>query len=192
MQCFPDPLIPANGFSCSTACKPVAQRDAAQRRHHELVVVRRDVRLLEARRHLELTRRDFVVSRHDRHAQAIELVLDFGDARLNALGNAAEVVILELLSARRRRADERPAGHHEIGPHREVRAVDEEILLLGAERGVDAIHALVAEQLEQLDGLGGQRVGAAQQRSRLVERFAVVADEHRRNAQRLHAGPSRR
>ena len=83
----------------------VAQRDAAQRRHHELVVVDRDVRLLEARRHLELAGRDFVVARHDRHAEPIELVLDFGDARLNALGNAAEVVVLELLSARRRRAD---------------------------------------------------------------------------------------
>ena len=84
---------------------------------------------------------------------------------------------------------QRAAGHHEVGPHREVRAVDEEILLLGAERGVDAIHALVAEQLEQLDGFGGQRVGAAEQRRRFVERFAVVADEHRRNAQRLHARP---
>ena len=31
-------------------------------------------------------------------------------------------------------------------------AVDEEILLLGAERRVDAIDALVTEQLEKLDG----------------------------------------
>ncbi len=131
----------------------VAQRDASQRRHHELVVIDGDVRLLEHRRHLELARRDFVVPRDDRHAELVQLVLDFGDARLNALGDAAEVVILELLSARRRRADQRAAGHHEVGAQREVRAVDEEIFLLGAERRVHALHALVAEQLEQLDRL---------------------------------------
>ena len=99
-------------------------------------------------------------------------------------GNAAEVVVLELLAARRRRADERAAGHHEVGAQREVRAVDEEVLLLGAERREDAMHALVAEQLEQLDRLRGEHVGAAEQRRHLVERFAVVADEHRRDAQR--------
>ena len=108
----------------------VTQRDPSQRRHHELVVVDRDVRLLEVRRHLELARRDFVVPRDDRHAELVELVLDFGDARLNPLRDAAEVVILELLAARRRCAHERAAAHDEVGAQREVVAVDEEVLLL--------------------------------------------------------------
>ena len=117
----------------------VAQRDAAQRRHDELVVIDGDVGLLEARRHLELARRNFVMPRDDRHAELVQLVLDFGDARLDALRDAAEVVILELLAARRRRAEQRAARHDEIRPHREVGAVDEEVLLLGSERRVDAI-----------------------------------------------------
>ena len=69
-----------------------------------------DVGLLEHRRHLELAGRDFVVARDDRHAELVELVLDFGDARLDALRDAAEVVILELLAARRRRTDQRAAA----------------------------------------------------------------------------------
>ena len=36
----------------------------------------------------------------------------------------------------------------------------------------------------------GEHVGAAEQRRHLVERFAVVADEHRRNAERLRAARS--
>ena len=119
LQCLPEPLMPANGFSCSSACRPWRSATLAQRRHHELVVVDGDVGLLEDRRHLELARRDFVVPRHDRHAELVELVLHFGDARLDALRDAAEVVVLELLAPRRRRADERAAGHHEVGAQRE-------------------------------------------------------------------------
>jgi hypothetical protein len=66
--------------------QPVAERDLAQRRHHELVVVGGEVGLGEARRHLELARRHLVVPRDDRHAELVELVLDLGDARLDALG----------------------------------------------------------------------------------------------------------
>ena len=56
------------------------------------------------------------MARDDRHPELVQLVLDLGDARLNALRNAAEVVILELLPTRRRGADERTTGHNEVGP----------------------------------------------------------------------------
>jgi hypothetical protein len=152
-------------------------------------VIDRDVRLLEARRHLELAWRHLVMPRDDRDAELVQLVLDFSDARLDALRDAAEVVVLELLAARRCRADERPTRHHEIGTEREVAAVDEEILLLGSKRRVDALHALVAEELEEPDGAIAQGVRAAEQGSELVERLTVVANEDRWNAERLDAGP---
>ena len=107
-----------------------------------------DVRLLEQRRHLELARRDFVVPRDDRHAELVQLRLYFRDARLDPLRDAAEVVILQLLSTRWRRTHEGTAGHHEVGTLREVTPVDQEILLLGAERGVDTLHSLVAQEFE--------------------------------------------
>ena len=142
LQCLPEPLIPANGFSCRTACSP--WRDFAERRHHELVVVDGDVGVLEVRRHLELARRDLVVSGDDRNAELVQLRLDFGDAGLHALGNATEVMVFELLAARRRGAQERATAHHQVGAKREVVAVDEEVFLLRSERRVDADDAVVA------------------------------------------------
>src|SRR5215467_4767159 len=70
-----------------------------------------------------------------------------------------------------------------------MRAVDEEILLLRSKRRVDAVDALIAEQLEQLDRFLGERVGATQERRHFVERLAVVAHEDAWDAQRLDAGP---
>ena len=105
LQCLPEPLMPANGFSCSSACRP--WRSATRRSIAMTSWLWSTAMSVSSkqRRHLELARRDFVVPRDDRHAELVQLVLDLGDARLDALGNAAEVVILELLAARRRRAD---------------------------------------------------------------------------------------
>ena len=167
--------------------EPVPHGHLAEDRHDELVVVGGDVRLFEDGGHLELAGRDFVVARDDGHAQAIELVLHLGDAGLHALGDAAEVVVFELLAARRRRADDGAAAHHEIGAQGEVPAVDQEVFLLGAHGRVDAHGALVAEELEHFHGLVREHVGRAEERGDFVERLAVVADEDRGNAQRLGA-----
>jgi hypothetical protein len=110
LQCLPEPLMPANGFSCTSACRPWRSATLRSTSHDELVVVDGDVGLFEERRHLELARRDFVVARDDRHAELVELVLDFADAGLHALRDATEVVVFELLAARRRGADERAAA----------------------------------------------------------------------------------
>jgi len=88
-----------------------------------------------------------------RHAKLVQLELGFRDASLDPLGNTAEVMILELLPAGWRGADEGAATHHEIGAHGEMRAVDQEVFLLGTEGGVDALHSLVTEELEQGDRL---------------------------------------
>ncbi len=151
----------------------VAKRDAPQNRHHELVVIDAEIRLLEHRRHFELARRDLVVPRDDRHAELVELVLDLGDTRLYAFRDAAEVVILELLTARGRRTDERAARHDEVRAEREVPTVDQEVFLLRSKRRVHAKHVLLAEQLEHLDRLVGESVGAAEQRRHLIERLSV-------------------
>ena len=83
-----------------------------------------DVRLLVAWRHLELARRDLVMPRHDRHAELVQLVLDLGDALLDALGNAAEVMVLELLAARRRCADESASRHNEVRSQCKMTSID--------------------------------------------------------------------
>ena len=110
-----------------------------------------EVRFLEVRRHLELRRRNFVVSSRDWHPELVELELDFRNTALDALGNSSEVVIFELLTPRRRGADECAPAHHQIRAHSEKAPIDEEVFLLGSKGRVDALHSPVSEKLEQLD-----------------------------------------
>ena len=163
----------------------MAHRHVAQHRHHELVVIDGDVGLLELRRHLELAGGDLVVPRDDRHAELVELMLHLGETGLHALGDPTEVVVLELLPAWRWRPDQGAAPHHEVGPHRHVRAVDHEEFLLGAHRGVDAERAGVADGVEELARRRGEDLARAEEWGELVERFTVVADEDRGDAEGL-------
>src|SRR5688500_9721260 len=174
-------------FFVENGLQPVTERDTSESRHHQHVVVDGEIGLLEVRRHLKLARRDFVMSGRYRNSELVKLKLDLRDARLDTLGNAAKVVVLELLAARWRCADERASAHHEVRAQAEVCAVDQEVFLLGAEGGENPLDALVAEELEELNGFLGENIGAAEQRRHLVESFAVVADEHRRDAERARA-----
>src|ERR1700694_1881180 len=105
----------------------VPEGDTPESRHDEHVVVHGEIGLLAVGGHLELAGRDFVVSVVNWHSELIQLELRFGNAALNPLRNPAEVVILELLPARRRCTDECTAAHHQIRTHREVSAIDEEV-----------------------------------------------------------------
>ena len=60
-------------------------------------------------------------------------------------------MILELLAARRRGADESATAHHQIWTQPEVRAIDQEILLLRSQGSEDALYSLVADEIEQRD-----------------------------------------
>src|SRR5688572_21854247 len=93
----------------------VTHRYAPQDGHEQLIVIDRDVGVLEAGRHFELTWRDLVVPRDDRNAELVRFALDLGETRHDAFRDADEIVVLELLSARRWRAEERTAPHHEVG-----------------------------------------------------------------------------
>ena len=77
-----------------------------------------DVGVLEDRRDLVLARRHFVVPRLHRHADLVQLGLDLGHERQHAIGDRAEVLILQLLALRRLRAEERAAGVDQIGTRR--------------------------------------------------------------------------
>jgi hypothetical protein len=69
-------------------------------------VVARDVGVLEDRGELVLARRDLVVTGLDRDAQAVELALDLGHERDDAVRDRAEVVVVELLALGRLRAEQ--------------------------------------------------------------------------------------
>ena len=92
------------------ARQPVLRRHPLQRLHRHHLMIGGDVGALEDRRDFVLPRRHLVVPRLDRHADLVELGFGFGHAREHALGDRAEVLILELLTLRRTRAEQRPAG----------------------------------------------------------------------------------
>ena len=140
------------GLLMQKRLKPMSQCDTPECCHHEHVVIDGEIGLFEIRRHLELAGRDFVVTSSDRHAELVQLELRFSNASLDALRDSAEVVVLELLPAWRRSADKGTPAHHQIGAHGVVRAIDEEVFLLGSEGGEDALDTLVAQELEELDG----------------------------------------
>ena len=77
LLCLPEPLTPANGFSCSRQTKPCRSAIFSQGLHGQLVVVDGQVERLEDRGDLELRRGHFVVLGLGRNAQLPELAVQF-------------------------------------------------------------------------------------------------------------------
>ena len=145
-----------------------------------------EVRVLEHRRDLVLARRDLVVARLHRHADLVELALDVVHEGHDAVGNRAEVLVLELLTLGRLGAEERAAGVDQVGTREVEVPIDQEVFLLRA-AGRDHALGVRAEELQHAHRLLRQRFHRAQERRLLVERLAGPAHERRRNHQRRRA-----
>ncbi len=98
LLCLPEPLMPANGFSCKEAHEAVFVGGAAQDFHREHLVIGGQVRVFEDGSDLVLAGGDFVVARLDRDRQLEHFRLGIGHAGQHALGNRAEVLIFEFLA----------------------------------------------------------------------------------------------
>ena len=85
-------------------------------------------------------------------------------------------MLLELLALGRLAAEERAPGEDEVGASLVVLLLDEEVLLLGADGGVDAVW-VEAEEREHALGLLLEGDLGTEQRRLLVERLAGVRDE---------------
>ena len=148
------PVHPRERLLVEQRLEPVARRHPLQRLHDEHLMVAGDVARLEERGDLVLAGRDLVVTRLHRHAQPVELLLRLGHEGEHPRRNGPEVVILELLPLGRPGAEQGALGDEQVGPREVEVAVDQEVLLLGADRGVDAGDALVgAEDLQDAQRL---------------------------------------
>ncbi len=76
LTCLPEPLTPANGFSCSRQAMPYFSATRRSVIMIKLLVVGGDVGRLEHRGDFVLCRSDFVVAGLDRNAQLEQLALD--------------------------------------------------------------------------------------------------------------------
>ena len=150
--------------------------------HDEHVVIDGKVQVLEHRRELELGRRDLVVPRLRRNAKPPETVLDlaheFEDARLDR----PEVVILELLMLRGRRAEDGASRLQEVGTLHIEALVDEEVLLLCAERHLH-VRLRLAELPHEALRRARDRLDRPEKRGLHVERLAGKRTERGRNAE---------
>ena len=141
------------GLLVLQAGKSVVRGHELELLHREEVIVDGERPLLEDRRELVLGGRDLVVLGLDRHAELPELVVDLLHEVVHRGTDGAEVVLLELLALDRLAAKERAAAVDEVGALLVVLLAHEEVLLLGADGGEDAL-GLAAKERKYALGLG--------------------------------------
>ena len=166
------------------AHQAVMAREQAHLLHREQVLVDGAVGVGEDRGQFVLGGRHLVVLGARRHAERPELLVEFLHELVDRRADGAEVVLVELLALARHRAEQRAARHDEVAAALVVLLGDQEVLLLGTDRGDDALRIL-AEQRQHAVGLllnGGHR---AQKRRLLVQRLAGIAAKRRGDAQHL-------
>ncbi len=134
------------GLLVEQADQVVAPRHLLHQLHAEELVVGADVGALEDRGDLVLTRRHLVVAGLDRHPELGQLELGLEHVGENPLGDRAEVVVVELVALGRLGAEQGAARVHQVGALVVELLVDQEVLLLGADRGEDARGGRVAEE----------------------------------------------
>ena len=121
---------------------------AAERLHDQVLVIGREIRVLEDRGDFVLAGSHFVVAGLHRNAELGQLEFHFRHARQHALRNDAEILIFQLLALGRLGAKERAAGVDQVGPRKIEVAIDQEVFLLGADGREDVLDIVLAEELE--------------------------------------------
>ncbi len=179
--CLPEPLTPANGFSCIRQAMPYF---SATLRIMIIVICWWSVaRLADSNTGaisywLGATSLWRVLTGMP---SLIELALQIEHERQHAVGDGSEIVIVELLALGRLGSEQGPPGIEQIGPREEEVAVDQEVLLLGAGGRRNQRPVGVAEQLQHALRLLVQRLRRAQHRGLFVKRLAGPGNERRRD-----------
>ena len=128
------------------ADKAVTIGDLAHELHGQLVVIGGDVGGLEDGRHLVLCRCDLIVLGLGVYAHLPQLLVEIVHERLDTRADGAEIVVFQLLTLGCRCTEQRAAGQDEVAALGVILFIDEEVFLLGADRGGHAL-AVLAEQL---------------------------------------------
>ena len=162
------------GLFVQQADEAVAVRDLLHHLHRELVVVAADVRVAEYRRELVLRRRDFVVLRLRHYAELPELLVELCHELRDARPYRAEVMVVELLSLRRLRSEERAPRVAQVLALFVELFIYEEIFLLRADGRRDVRRGVVAEEAQNAQRLRVDDLHRTQQRRLLVEHFPAV------------------
>ena len=172
----------------------VPVRHALHALHDELVVIGGDVHRGIDARELVLRGGDLVVLGLGRDAEPPELLVQLAHESRHARLDRAEIMVVQLLSLGRARAEKRTPGVDQVGALLVNAAVNEEILLLRAGVRAHGGGLRVAEELQNAQRLDIQRVHTAEKRRFLVDGLTAVGGEYRRDAEHavLHESVARR
>ena len=151
--------------------------------HGELVLVGGEVCGGEYGGKLVLCGGDLVMLGLCVDAELPKLLVQLLHEGCNSRLDGAEVMVIQLLTLGRARAEQGAAGVDEVLALFVHRAVDEEILLLGADGALYGFDLGVAEEAQDAQRLLIDALHGAQQRCFLVKRFAAVGAENGRNAE---------
>ena len=149
----------------------IAVGHALHRLHNQHIMIGCDIGVLKGHRDLVLRGRNFVVACFHWHAELIQLGFGLEHARQDSLRNGAEVMVFQLLSLGRFGAEQSPSRVDQVRS-REVKVlVDQEVLLFGPGRAVDA-GGTRAKKSENPDCVFRQCLVGAEQGGFLIEGFA--------------------
>ena len=149
--------------------------------HRQLVLVAGGVDVGIDRGHLVLRGGDLVVLRLGQHAELPQLLVEVAHKGRDARADRAIIVVVQLLSLRRLRAEERPATEPQVLALQIHLLIYKEIFLLRADLRRDLLRLRVAEQAQDAHGLPADGADGAEQRRLFVERFAGIGAEDRRD-----------
>ena len=153
--------------------------------HGQLVVVGSDIRGSIDGSQLVLGRGYLVVLSLCQNAQLPQFLVQVGHVGGNSGLDNTKVMIVHLLTLGGLGAEQGTAGVNQILTLVIHFLGNQEILLLGANGGTNALDVIVAKQLQDPHGLTVQGFHGAQQRSLLIQRLAAIGAESGGDAQSL-------
>ena len=140
--------------------------------HDQILVIRRQIAVLEEGGQFILARGHLVVARLDGHAQLEQFRLRIRHERQNALGDIGEILVFQFLPLRRLGAEKRPSTVDQVRTKQIKALVDQEVFLLRSDGREDVRCFLVPEQSQDAQRLLAQCFHRAEQGGLLVERLA--------------------
>ena len=151
--------------------------------HGQLVVVSGHVGNREDGGQLMLGGSYLVVLRLGQDAQLPEFLVQVLHVGFHPGLDDAEIVVVQLLALGRLGTEQGPAAEHQVLPFFIHVLVHQEVFLLGTHAGADALNVLVAEELQNPEGLLVQGLHGPQQGGLFVQSLAAIGAESRGDAE---------
>ena len=152
--------------------------------HHELVLVVGEVGFPIDRSQFELVGGNFIMTGLKRDAETIGSHLQVTHEGSDARRNGREIVVVELLVPGGTVAEQGTSRDHQIGTSRIKRLIHKEILLFPSKVGIYLRYGRVEQTTDRNGGIAYCLEGALE-RHLVVQRFACVGYEYRRDTERI-------